>query len=71
MVIVSNPCVFCHKIHEVEIPEEGYFNWFFNGMAIQNAMPNTPAEDREFLISGICPTCWDNTWEPDDDDGAF
>lgn len=29
-----------------------------NGMLIQDALPELSAEDREFLISGLCPDCW-------------
>ena len=25
-----------------------------------------PADDREFLITGICPTCWDLTFGGED-----
>lgn len=29
---------------------------------IQDAMPNLSADDREFLITGICPKCWNSTF---------
>lgn len=31
------------------------YNRWMNGELIQNAMPNVPAELREFLISGFTP----------------
>ena len=35
------------------------FKLWSEGMLIQNAMPNTTTDEREFLISGCTPTCWD------------
>jgi hypothetical protein len=29
------------------------------GMAVLDAFPDRSADDREFLITGICPECWD------------
>lgn len=48
------------KIHEMEIdctPEQ-FADWNLNGKLIQNAMPNVPAEQREFLMTGITPQEW-------------
>jgi hypothetical protein len=30
-----------------------------NGTLIQDAMPQASADEREFLISGCTPACWD------------
>jgi len=30
-----------------------------NGTLIQEAMPSATADQREFLISGCTPACWD------------
>ncbi len=32
------------------------------GELIQNAMPNVPAEEREFIMTGITPEEWDATF---------
>jgi len=32
------------------------------GMLIQDAMPNVSADDREFIMTGITPEEWDNTF---------
>lgn len=34
-----------------------------SGMLIQDAFPELSAEDREFLISGLCPKCWNNLFK--------
>lgn len=33
--------------------------WYWQGELIQNAMPNLSAQEREFMMSGITPTEWD------------
>lgn len=32
--------------------------WYWQGELIQNAMPNLSAQEREFMMSGITPTEW-------------
>lgn len=58
-------CPFCHKKSTVTVPTAGYCKWI-NGDLIQNAMPNSCADVREVLITGICPKCWDKTFPPED-----
>lgn len=60
-------CVFCGKTHSVDLMEY-QFNLWREGELIQNAMPNASVEDREFLISGICPKCQEDIFGVDDDD---
>lgn len=61
MMTVSVKCPFCGKEYEVEVPEEGYNRWQ-NGELIQVAMPDVAPEVREALISGICESCWIDTF---------
>ena len=51
-------CPFCHKAHEIAVNEMDYLDWQ-DGKLAQDAFPYLSASDREMLISGICPTCWD------------
>jgi hypothetical protein len=39
------------------------------GMNIQDAMPHLSADDREFLMTGITPEEWDETFGSDEEDG--
>ena len=63
----ERPCVFCGKVHSVDLMEYE-FNLWREGTLIQEAMPDTSVEDREFLISGICPKCQEDIFGVDDDD---
>ena len=63
----ERPCVFCGKVHSVEVMEYEFRLWR-EGALIQEAMPDTSVEDREFLISGICPKCQKDIFGDNDDD---
>lgn len=70
-VCVVTRCPFCGRGNEVEVNEADYWDWD-DGMLAQDAFPYLSADEREMLISGICPTCWDKMFgsdeEPDPDD---
>ena len=57
-VCVITCCPFCGRGNEVEVNEMDYFDWD-DGMLAQDAFPYLSASEREMLISGICPTCWE------------
>lgn len=61
MAIVKGNCVFTGSEYQCEVPFEGLKKWQ-EGEAIQAAMPLVPADDREFLISGISPAGWKSTF---------
>ena len=60
-VCVVSYCPFCGKGHEVEVNDMDYLDWK-DGASAQDAFPYLSASERELLISGICPTCWDKTF---------
>ena len=66
-VCVVTQCPFCGRGNEVEVNEMDYLDWE-DGMHAQEAFPYLSANEREMLISGICPTCWGNMFGGDDDE---
>lgn len=56
-VCVVTSCPMCGHANEVEVNEADYWDWD-DGMLAQDAFPYLSADEREMLISGICPTCW-------------
>ena len=57
-VTVLTVCPICGEYNFVDnVPLDGYNDWL-NGELIQNAMPDLSPEEREMLISGVCPECW-------------
>ena len=57
-VCVVTQCPFCGRGNEIEVNEADYWDWD-DGMLVQDAFPYLSADEREMLISGICPTCRD------------
>lgn len=58
-MILTDNCKFCNCRRDVEVPIAGFLDWAMDDELIQKAMPNVSESDREFLVSGICPTCWE------------
>jgi hypothetical protein len=64
MILINITCVSCNETRTIEVDPVGYTNWK-NGQLIQRAMPELSAEDREMLISRICPDCWNKLFPED------
>ena len=60
--ITSPACCCCGKRASFEVSESG-LNAYRNGGLIQNCFPELSADDRERFISGLCPECWNKTFE--------
>lgn len=56
---INVPCVLCGVTNSIECSKDGYRKWQ-GGALVQDAFPELDASQRELLISGVCPTCWDN-----------
>lgn len=58
-MIIERKSPISGKIHTKDIPVtvNQLTNWR-NGMLIQDAMPNIPPEDREFIKTGITAEEW-------------
>lgn len=57
MITIAVQCPFCGCLNFINVSAEGYEAWK-NGALIQNALPELSADEREMLMSGICPDCW-------------
>lgn len=81
--IVTTICPFCGHAHEVAVSEADFWDWQ-DGALVQDAFPYLTADEREMLVSGICPDCWEQTfggsdedeedfedWEPDVDECGY
>ena len=62
IIVITCICPFCGQEEEVPVYAEDYADWE-NGKLIQDAFPYLSANQRELLISGICPKCWDRMFE--------
>jgi len=66
-VTVSGNCVFSGEPYTVRVPSDNFYGWLNGGMFIQDAFPYIPAEDREFLLSGISPAGWEFMFPSDNE----
>lgn len=66
-IIYARRCFECSKLTAVVYKTSEFVSWI-RGELIQNAMPTTSAEDREFLLSGFCPECQKEIFGGDDEE---
>lgn len=57
--VVEVTCVNCKTKHTILVPTAGYKLWASGQAKIQDAMPQLSEDERELLMSNICPVCWD------------
>jgi len=69
-ICVVTYCPFCGKAHEIEVNEIDYLDWQ-DGMLAQEAFPYLSADEREMLISGICPDCWNGMFGQEEDEDSL
>lgn len=62
-MLISRVSPFSGKTNELEVPvTQEQLNSWENGTLIQVAMPNVPPAMREFIMTGITPEEWDETF---------
>lgn len=58
IVTLKKPCPFCGRVQLKMFDSDAYRKWQA-GAKVQDCFPDRTADDREFLVTGICPECWD------------
>lgn len=61
-VCIITQCPLCGRANEIEVNENDYFDWD-DGVSTQVAFPYLSKYEREMLISGTCPLCWDRMFK--------
>lgn len=64
--IVEVTCVNCGTKHTILVPTNGYKLWTSGQAKIQDALPMLSADERELLMSHICPRCFDKIFSEED-----
>lgn len=62
-VVLTRKCPFCGKEWSITMKctdLENGCSQYNNGARIQDAFPMLSPNEREFLMTGICSTCWSN-----------
>lgn len=65
IIINCPPCFVCGKRGEVTVAKAD-FERYQGGALIQQAFPELPVDQREMLISGTHPACWDELFGGDE-----
>ena len=71
MAEIATVCPICGETDIIILSaeeEERYLQWQNRELLIQDALPNKTPEEREQLITGICPHCWTAMFGGKDDD---
>lgn len=73
---ISGPCIFCKQEYIISFPSFESMNksladYFIYDKLMQDAFPSCTDEQREFMISGVCPVCWNETFDVDDEENSL
>lgn len=68
MFVINTTCPICGKTTPVQIRRVSDYRAWRNGKHAQDVFPYLSANEREMLISGICPTCWDEMFGKGEDE---
>lgn len=64
--IATKVCPFCGDYTTLEVESEDLDKYNRHVVHVQEAFPYIEDAERERLITGICPKCWDENFKDDD-----
>lgn len=67
ILVKTRTCAVCGEYEVWGLDREAVTRWQ-EGENIQRAFPDMPAQDREVLITGTHPACWDKLF-PEEGEG--
>jgi hypothetical protein len=68
LIDLKTTCHRCKTDHVLKgIDEDALKLYSHAGVLIQQAFPNLSSEDRERIMTGTCPACWDEIFPPEDE----
>lgn len=57
-LFITPACIVCKKVSKVDLPVEVVMDLKL-GVAVQNAMPDATPDERELVLTGTHPECWE------------
>ena len=63
----TSPATGNTNIMSINATPEQFALWQSGSTLIQDAMPEATVDQREFLISGCTPACWDSMFGSEED----
>ena len=67
ILVKSRPCTVCGEYEVWSLDRQAVERWQA-GENIQNVFPDMSAGEREVLISGTHPACWDKLFSEEEED---
>lgn len=61
---IVRQCPVCGVVQTLQVKEKDFLRWK-SGARIQEAFPELSADEREILLSGVCPDCWERMYGDD------
>lgn len=65
MTITTNPCILCGKTSTMELDPDKLAR-YQAGEHVQNVWPEKSPGERELLITGTHPQCWDSMFKEEE-----
>lgn len=57
--VMTRPCIVCGEVSFMELELDRVRRWQ-GGEHVQDVWPSMPAPEREMLITGTHPACWES-----------
>jgi hypothetical protein len=67
VAVRTPPCAMCGQTTDLEVDAAGMRMWH-GGAHIQRAFPQLAPAERELLLTGTHPACWDKMFPLEDED---
>jgi len=64
--IRTSPCIVCGQASMVPVMRSDFERWQ-GGELVQRAFPEMPPAQREVLVTGTHPECWDSIYPEEGD----
>lgn len=65
---VVRTCPDCGDSKILTVDGESFLRWMAKEIPVQEAFPELSEDDRERMLTGICPPCWDELAKEYDED---
>jgi len=67
----TNSCFHCGTENIITIDKDDYVSWKVKGSFVQNVFPWLTMDQRELLVSGTHPHCWEEMFPELDEEDSY
>lgn len=66
--MITSRCHYCKVEHQQFITTDQWYRWQENGEYIQDVFPHLTDSQREMLLTGTHPECWEKMFPQDEEE---